>query len=182
MIKRSKVLSLAVFLLISHFTYSQVHSFDAGVRLQKTIGLYYENGITGQYNLSSRWVVGATYISSRLGSAINSNAIRQDNVMLSGAYLFRPSHSLKPFLRANAGYFNADYESDIFDGLSHSSAIASADAGLVYYFKNPLKINASLGYNAITGNGVKGAGTLYPVFFQTSLTWNFANPPIKCAN
>lgn len=179
MITRQFVISLILLVLIFKTSFCQVHSFDAGVRLQKTIGLYYENGITAQYNLTRRWVVGASYISSRFGSAIGSNAIRQDNLIVSGAYLFRPARSLKPFVRANAGYFNADYESDLFNDLTHSSAIASADAGLVYYLKNPLKINLSLGYNAITGTGTKGAGTLYPVFYQTSITWNLAKHESK---
>ena len=176
---RQSVISLTLLLFFFKASFCQVHSFDAGVRMQKTIGLYYENGITAQYNLTRRWVVGASYISSRFGSAIGSNAIRQDNLMISGAYLFRPDRSLKPFVRANAGYFNADYESDLFNGLSHNSAIVSADAGLVYYLKNPIKINLSLGYNAITGTGNDGAGTLYPVFYQTSVTWNFARPETK---
>ena len=160
--------------LLAGSSNAQVHSFDAGLRFQKSAGLYYENGLTGQYQLTNRWVIGASYISSRLGSAISSNAIKQDNMILSGSYLFRPGKSLKPFMRANAGYFMADYGDAMFDDLPQSSAIASADAGLVYSFKNPLKINFSLGYNAITGSGDEGAGTLYPIFYQTSITWNFA--------
>lgn len=173
-IRLSILAILCTALLAGNKAEGQVHSFDAGLRFQKSAGLYFENGLTGQYHLSNRWVLGASYISSRLGSAIGSNAIRQDNLMLSGSYLFRPGKSLKPFVRANAGYFMADYEDELFGDLPQSSAIASADAGLVYSFKSPLKINLSLGYNAITGSGDQGAGTLYPIFYQTSVTWNFA--------
>jgi hypothetical protein len=50
--------------------------------------------------------------------------------------------------------------------------LASLDAGLAYQFKSPLKINFSVGYNAISGDGLDSPGTLYPVFLQSSITWN----------
>ena len=166
------ILALVIFLLLDKRSYSQVHAFDVGLRFQKTQDLYFENGITAQYHLNRRWAIGSSYYTSRLGSAISSNAIKQDNFILSAAYFFRPDRILKPFIRANTGYFTADYESKIFESLIHTSALASADAGLVYQFKIPLKLSLSLGYNAITGRGDAGAGTLYPVFYQTSITWN----------
>lgn len=175
-----KVLVLIILLqFICQFSYSQIHTFDIGLRFQKTVDLYYENGISGQYQLTEHLAVGASYISSRLGSAIGSNAIKQDNFLLSGAWMFRKSKPFRPFVRANLGYFTADYESDVFKSLTNNSAIASVDAGLAYAFKTPLRLNLSLGYNAITGNGAKGAGTLYPVFLQTSILWNFAKRELK---
>lgn len=166
------ILTLVTFLLFDKRSYSQVHTFDVGLRFQKTQDLYFENGITAQYHLTKRWGLGSSYYTSRLGSAMSSNAIKQDNFILSAAYFFRPDRILKPFIRANTGYFTADYESEIFEKLTHTSALVSADAGLVYHFKIPLKLSFSLGYNAITGRGDAGAGTLYPVFYQTSITWN----------
>jgi hypothetical protein len=165
---------IIIFQLICQFSYGQVHTFEAGLRFQKTVDLYYENGISGQYHLTKRITLGASYLSSRLGSAFGSNAIKQDNFLLSGSWMFRPKKPLKPFLRANLGYFTADYESDTFKSLTNTSAIASMDAGLAYSFKSPLRLNLSIGYNAITGDGAKGAGTLYPVFYQTSIFWNLA--------
>jgi len=170
-----RTLGLIILLqLIGQFSFGQVHSFEAGLRFQKTVDLYYENGISGQYHLTKRIILGASYLSSRLGSAIGSNAIKQDNFLLSGSWMFRPKKPLKPFLRANLGYFTADYESETFKGLTNTSAIASMDAGMAYSFKSPLRLHLSLGYNAITGTGAKGAGTLYPVFCQTSIFWNLA--------
>lgn len=170
---------IIVFQLVCQFSFGQVHTFEVGLRFQKTVDLYYENGISGQYHLTNRITLGASYLSSRLGSAIGSNAIKQDNFLLSGAWMFRPKKPLKPFVRANLGYFIADYESDVFKSLTNTSAIASLDAGLAYTFKSPLRLNLSLGYNAITGNGAKGAGTLYPVFYQTSIFWNLAKRKLK---
>ncbi|HEY0056069.1 MAG TPA: hypothetical protein VGB63_11980 [Pedobacter sp.] len=169
----NKRTQLQILLLFSSATaFCQTHSIDAGIRLQKSVGLYYENGITAQYNFNKRWTGGISYVSSRLGSALGTNALKQDNFIISGGYHFRPSKSLKPFLRFNTGYFSADYESEIFETLPNSSLLASLDAGLAYQFKSPLKINFSVGYNAISGDGLDSPGTLYPVFLQSSITWN----------
>jgi hypothetical protein len=172
--KKNFILTLTLIFLSFVAAYSQLKSFDVGLRFQKTKDLYYENGLTVQYNLSARWVIGATYVSSRFGSAWHSYAIKQDNYFVSGSYLFRHHRSLRPFVRLNAGYFNADYESPIFRSLPHTSAIVSLETGLGYSFKCPLKLNLSLGYNAITGDGIDNAGTLYPLFYQLSTTWNIS--------
>jgi hypothetical protein len=168
-----KILLCIFIILIVNQSFAQLHTFDIGLKFQKTQDLYYENGLTAQYNLTSRWLIGASLITSRLGSAMGSNAIKQDNFLSSATYLFRSKKSLKTFVKGNLGYFNADYESDIFKNLTHSSAIVSTEAGLSYTFKNPLKVNLSIGYNLITGDGESGAGTLFPVFYQTSITYNF---------
>lgn len=149
---------------------------DVGVRFQKSIGLYTENGITAQYTnprlVSGRLYFGASYVTSRLGTALNSNAIKQDNFLATVSYYFRPNWLIRPVVKANVGYFKADYGDAIFDELPQSSLLASSELGLCYCPNFPLKINASIGYNLITGNGLSGPGTLYPVFVQTSITWN----------
>jgi hypothetical protein len=173
------VVLILIFLFSNKSSYSQLHTYDIGLKFQKTVDLYYENGVTGQYQFSKRILLGASYVTSRLGSAVSSNAIKQDNFTISGAYLFRPSKKLQPTIRLNTGYFVADYESDIFKNLTNSSAILALDAGLLYSFKSPLKLNFSIGYNAITGDGEQGAGTLYPVYFQTSVMWNLSKKKSK---
>lgn len=149
---------------------------DLGIRAQKTIGLYTENGITAQFAhtklANQRLYVGLTYVTSRLGTALHSNAIKQDNYLASVMYLFRPSWLIRPLVRLNAGYFRADYGSELFRDLPQSSLLASPEIGLCVCPRFPLKLNASVGYNLLTGDGVNGPGTLYPVFVQTSLTWN----------
>lgn len=151
-------------------------TLDVGLRLQKTLNLYHENGVTLQYTssgiLKNRLALGFNYVSSRLGSAIGSNALKQDNIFFSGTYLFRPQRTIHPFLRANAGWFRANYESEVFQNLDNSSPLLSAEFGLIVPTKTRLKTGASLGYNLITGSGTKGPGTLYPVFYQLSVTWS----------
>ena len=149
---------------------------DVGIRLQKTINLYAENGITTQYTntklISGRLYFGASYVTSRLGTALQSNAIKQDNFLVSATYYFRPNWIIRPFVKANVGYFMANYGADLFKDLPQTSLLASPEVGLCYYSRSPLKISGSIGYNLLTGNGLTGPGTLYPVFVQTSVTWN----------
>lgn len=149
---------------------------DVGIRVQKSVNLYYENGFTVQYSddalASERLYFGLSYVSSRLGSAIGSNALKQDNYLFSTSFFFRPNRLIRPLIRANIGYFIADIEEAFFDNIPDKSLLLSPEAGICLDPEFPLKFTASLGYNLITGDGIKGPGTLYPVFFQTSLSWD----------
>jgi hypothetical protein len=65
----------------------------------------------------------------------------------------------------------------MFDVLSRKSLLLSADIGLCFQTNTPLKVSTSLGYNFITGDGLSGPGTLYPLFYQLTISWNlFADP------
>jgi hypothetical protein len=159
-----------------HGALAQSSVLDVGVRLQKTVNLYSENGIAISYSdkglLADRLYFGASYATSRLGTAFHSNAIKQDNYLVSAAWYFRRGHVIRPFVRANGGYFSADYGEKIFDVLPRSSALLSSDMGFSFQTGLPVKIATSLGYNFITGNGLSGPGTLYPVFYQLTVSWN----------
>src|SRR5476651_917909 len=157
--------------------YAQSSVLDAGIRLQKAIGLYSENGFTLNYSNKNyspdKLYLGFSYYTSRLGTAYHSNAIKQDNYLLSAAWYFRHSKIIRPFTRLNVGYFSADYGSPIFDVLPSKSALLSADGGLCFQTHSPLKLSASLGYNFITGNGINNVpGTIYPFFYQLTASWN----------
>jgi len=148
-----------------------------GVRIQKTQKLYWENGFA--FDFTSPRIAdqsihfGVSYVTSRLGSATSSNAIKQDNFLVSSGYHFRNKKDLQPFTRLNIGYFHADYEEAVFDVLPNSSFLFSLDAGLSYEFKIPLTMNLSAGYNLISGNGSSGPGTLFPIFYQMSIYYTF---------
>jgi hypothetical protein len=149
---------------------------DMGLRFQKSVGLYYENGITAQYTgeklARQRLYFGLSYITSRLGTALSTNALRQDNILTSATFLFWPKSLIRPLVRGNLGYFTAYLGDSMFDDLPNKSLLASGEGGLCLCPDFPLKLYTSIGYNLITGNGIKGPGTLYPVFIQTSITWN----------
>jgi hypothetical protein len=144
-----------------------------GIRIQKAQKLYWENGFSLDYAspkiADSRIHFGISYVTSRLGSAIGSNAIKQDNYLFSVGYHFRHKKQLQPFIRLNTGYFHADYEDDIFNVLPNSAYLMSADAGLCYEFKIPLTVSLSAGYNLNSGSGSSGPGTLFPFYYQMSI-------------
>jgi hypothetical protein len=147
--------------------------FKVGFRIQKTQKLYWENGLTVDFTsakiLKSRLHLGVSYVSSRFGSAMGTNAIKQDNFLVSAGYFFRHQKKLQPFTRFNTGFFSADYESEIFDVLPNTALLLSVDAGFSYQFNAPITLQISTGYNINTGTGSNGPGTLFPVFYQLSL-------------
>lgn len=146
---------------------------NGGIRIQKAQKLYWENGFSFDFTspkiADSRIHFGASYVTTRLGSAMGSNAIKQDNYLFSTGYHFRHQKQFQPFARLNTGYFHADYEEAIFDVLPNNAFLFSIDVGLSYEFKIPLTASLSAGYNLNSGNGSSGPGTLYPVFYQMSI-------------
>jgi hypothetical protein len=144
-----------------------------GIRIQKAQKLYWENGFSFDYTspkiADSRIHFGVSYVTTRLGSAVGSNAIKQDNYLISAGYHFRHLKQLQPFIRLNTGYFHADYEEDIFNVLPNSAFLMSADTGLSYEFRGPFTVSLSAGYNLTSGNGTSGPGTLFPFYYQMSI-------------
>jgi hypothetical protein len=149
---------------------AQQSHIDIGIRSQKTFGLYLENGFLSQISFDSiannRLFLGIGFISSRMGSALGTNAIKQDNYQIWLSYYFKKDRKLQPFVSMNSGYFVADYEAEMFNVLDRSSMLLSAISGLEWTTPVQLKINMALGYNLISGNGLNGPGTLYPLFAQ----------------
>ena len=172
-----KLIALVLFVFLGWQTHASNHAWPGelkgGLRIQKAQKLYWENGFCFDYVspgiADSRIHFGASYVTSRLGSAIGSNAIKQDNYLISAGYYFRHQKQLQPFARLNLGYFHADYEEEIFDVLTNSAFLFPVDAGLTYNFSVPVSASLSAGYNFNAGNGTTGPGTLYPVFYQLTI-------------
>lgn len=168
---------LFVFLCSLSVAFANNDHVSLGFRFQHSINMYSENGITLQFTpknlLNDQLSFGVSYISTRFGSALNSNAIIQDNILLHSTYIFSSS-SLSPLIRLNTGYCFADYESSLFDEIDSSMPLFSLEAGARYEFDIPLKVQASLGYNLITSDGSTGIGTVYPLFVQCTLLWSFS--------
>jgi hypothetical protein len=175
-----QILFILFMVVIGRTAVAQSSVLDVGVRLQKDIGLYHENGIAISYSNKNhapdRLYFGFSYFTSRLGTALNSNAIKQDNFLVSAAWYFRQGHIIRPFIRGNVGYFSSDYPA-VFSVLPHQSMLLSADGGLCFQTHTPLKIATTLGYNAISGKGNNNTpGTLYPFYYQLTLSWNILKP------
>jgi hypothetical protein len=154
---------------------SQSQDLAVGLRFQKTEQLYWENGVgldyTSDFLLKKRIHLKMSYATSRLGSAMIGNAVRQDNILVGADWRFRSQKPLQIFAGLNTGFFHADMENSTFDALPHNSMLLSAETGLFYKFKFPLATSLSVGYNLITGDGVTGPGTLFPVFYQLSVLY-----------
>lgn len=151
-----------------------------GIVLQKTQNLYIENGIGLDYTcdrLSNKRVhLKGSYLSSRLGSAIGSNALKQDYFILGADYRFFSDKPLQLLAGLNTGLFTVDYEYSFFDDLPSTSLILAVETGLNYKFKQiPLSSSLTIGYNVRSGNGIDIPGSLFPVFYKLSLMYRFDN-------
>ena len=158
---------------------SATQTFNGGLRFEKAAGFYWYNGITAEYASQKIWKqnisLGFNFLSSRLGSAIASNAIPFYELDLSAIKYFRRGKSFRPLVRLNAGYAHANYGSDIFNSIPNHSLILSIEAGASYDFHFPIRIAITGGYNVLTGNGSTGLSTIFPVYAQCSVFYCFCN-------
>jgi len=163
---------LSVFVANSWSQSDEAYELGLGLRVQKTEQLYWENGFgadfTSDFLLNKRIHLKMSYVTSRMGSAFNTNAIKQDNFLIGADWRFMSDKSFQVFTGFNTGFFHADMENPMFNVLPHNSMLFSLEAGLSYKFKFPLAVNLSAGYNLINGNGVSTPGSLFPVFYQLS--------------
>jgi hypothetical protein len=166
-------------ILIPHTLSGQETSPDisAGIRIQKTHNLYFENGLTLDYSCHKLWDkrihLGFSYVTSRWGTAFHSNALKQDNYLATLQFNFRHEKRVVPIVRVNAGYFYVNLENPIFSDLPHTSALFSFESGILLNLKFPVKPVITFGYNLITGDGLSGPGTLFPLFYQLSISYKF---------
>ncbi|MCE2743432.1 MAG: hypothetical protein LW701_07685 [Fluviicola sp.] len=160
---------------ISYFSFAQDSTFslEAGIRCKKFTGFYWENGVTAEFNSEKiahkKITFGLNIVSSKLGSAIHSNALTTLETELSAIYYFRFSKDFQPLVRLNAGMAHVNYGSPIFDDLQNNAPLLSLEVGLSYKLPANLRVAISGGYNVFTGNGSKGLGTVYPIFGQFSV-------------
>ena len=164
-----------IVILLCSSTIMAGNSYKLGLRLQKTPNLYYENGLMLDFSsdklMSSKLHLGVGFVSSRLGSAMGSNALKQEEYLLSAGFIFRQGKMLNPIFKLNTGVFMLDTEFEIFSDLPDKSMLLSAELGVGYDINGPFDIATTIGFNLITGDGLSGPGTLYPVFFN--LTANY---------
>lgn len=157
--------------------FTKNYELNAGLVFQKAQKLYWENGIgadyTSDYLLQKKIHLKAAFVTSRLGSALGSNAIKQEEYIVGADWRFFPARPYQIFAGLNTGYFQAHYDDPKFDVLPSSSMLLQFESGLVYHFNFPISVAASFGYNFISGDGVKGPGTLFPVFYQLKAYYRF---------
>lgn len=174
-----KTTILAVFVFCSIVAHSQ--TFEVGVRIQKTQDMYWENGVSAQYSFANfkpnRFFVGFDYFTSRLGTAYKSNAIKQDNYLLSGSWLFNKNKQYHIVTRLNMGYFYSDLEEDIFKEIPNTSFLFSPEVGFKYNLKKiPLSLNLGVGYYIITAKDGYSPGTLQPLYYHFDIYYSIFKP------
>ncbi len=112
-------------------------------------------------------------ITSRLGSALNSNAIKQESYTIGADWRFFNSKAFQLSTGVNGGIFKADYEDIQFESLTNKSGLTQMEVGLHHQFNIPINLSASVVYNIINSDGTQGAGTLFPLSYQVKLYYRF---------
>lgn len=150
----------------------------AGLNFKKYNGLYWENGINSRlYYKKLGLTVGAIYETTLLGSAINSNALKQHSFSTfidKDINIYNEIIFLNP--RLNIGYFYVNYESAVFKELDNDTFTISPELVLrVFKAYNPMdnffNFELTMGYNLIHGNGQNGIGSLYPIYFRFNILY-----------
>lgn len=154
--------------------------FLIGFNFKKYNSFYWENGIQANYyNKKLHLTLGANFETTLLGSALNSNALKQYNfsLFIDREFALLPRTALKP--RLNLGYFYADYESNVFNKLNNSTFTISPELVIQItpgsIFSKKLQLEFSTGYNIIHGDGTNGLGTLYPLYYRMNILYQITN-------
>ncbi|PVX45463.1 hypothetical protein C8C85_1258 [Flavobacterium sp. 103] len=167
--KKTFVVSLILCTIIS-----QAQTLKLGGRFQKTQEMYWENGISAQYSFAkfkpNQFFIGFDYVTSRLGSAYNSNAIKQDNYIFSGSWQFNKNKPYHFVTRLNMGYFYSDLEEEIFNEIPNTAFLFSPEIGFTFNIPQvPVSLNFGTGYYIITEKEGYSPGTLQPLYFHLDI-------------
>lgn len=165
-----KKLFYIILIFVSSFVEGQSidtnHSISAGIRLKKYTGFYWVNGISGEFHstklLNNKLHLGLNIATSNLGTAFNSNALSTWETEISTIYFFRSSKKLNPIARFNLGFASVQID-DKYSSIPSRSFIASIETG-VNYSINSYSTRMFVGYNLLSGNGITGLGTIYPIY------------------
>ena len=171
--RKNLVTALLVFFSLTGIS----QNLDLGVRIQKTHGMYWENGLTAQYTIEKfkpdNFYVGFSYISSRLGTAMGTYALKQDNYIANAGWNF--GKKVKPFrvhARLNFGYFQAEQVSEIFKDVPRTAFLFSPEIGFKYTFSQlPITLNLGAGYYLLMDEEGTLPGTLQPLYYHLDITY-----------
>lgn len=171
--KPSKIAKTIAGLILALATFSAAQNCVAGVRVQKTFELYWQNGLELECRhaslLSEHLSLGLSVVSSRLGSAYGSNALKQEEYLFNTAWYFRTGKYVQPYAGLSAGWFWLDVENPAFSVIPHSAPLLALQGGCRWNFGSRFSLQTGLGYHLLTGDGLSGPGSLYPLFMRLSL-------------
>jgi hypothetical protein len=169
-----------IFFILIVLTYSTLfaqnkkeHNFSVGAIIEKTHYLYFENGIGANYSsenlFHNKLQLKTSYLTSRIGSALNSNALKHDYLIVGADWKFRITDNLDLPLGLNTGLYSVDYENEVFRNLPNKSVLFSIETGLKYDFNFPITVSLNIGYHLISGDGVSVPGSLFPLYYKLGL-------------
>lgn len=175
-----KRISRTVFVILGFFIsfHISAQKLNLGVKFQKTHTLYWENGITAQYSFENlrpdQFFIGLEILSSRLGSAINSNALKQDSYIGSLSYYLRNKKDFQIKTKMNIGFFNVQLRDERFKELPKSDLLLSPEIGVRYNLKNEaIVVDLGAGFNVGLKGGGESPGTLQPLFYNFTVYYAF---------
>lgn len=179
----NKYILIILVILFTKITFSQDSTSvktEIGIRTKKQVGFYWVNGLTAECS-TPKIAMGSLHFginitSSILGTAFRSNAIPTLETELSLIKYFRYRKSLQPITRLNFGFAKAFYGND-YSSIPSKSIVLSIETGLRYRLKNYLYASLYGGYNVITGNGINGLATIYPIYSGIGLNFFLATKP-----
>ena len=172
------ILLIVLIILIQPFTFCQdttnTVQLELGLRTKKYVVFYWVNGLSAEISThkiaSGSLHLGVNLASSSFGSAFRSNAIPTIETELAIIKYFRYTKSFQPITRLNLGYSKAFY-GEGFSNITSNSILCSIEAGFKYIIMKTVSVNIYGGYNILTGNGINGLGTIYPIYSGVSLNW-----------
>lgn len=99
-----------------------------------------------------------SYSTTRLSTALGSNALTEDRFQLGAGWYFRRARRISPYLGLNVGYtrFNREDE-ELFALLDNSAPILTLLAGAEVTVHPSLRANANVGYSHLQSS------TVYPL-------------------
>jgi hypothetical protein len=116
--------------------------------------------------------VGFDFVSSRLGTALKSNALKQDSYRLSAHWYFQKGKALRFSTGLSVGYFQADLEEKVFNELPSTAILLSPEIGITYSFdKQPFAAKLGTGYNIDLADEGVSPGTLQPLYYHLILSY-----------
>jgi hypothetical protein len=149
-------------------------SLNVGIKIQKSHLMYWENGISAQYSFKnfkpSQFYIGFEYLTSALGSALGSNALKQQRYLASAAWHFRKEKAFQIITKLNTGFFHVNLESEIFQDLPKNAFLLSPEVGLCYHFTQlPVAVQLGGSWNLNFAKEGYSPGTLTPLSYHLAI-------------
>lgn len=149
-------------------------TWHIGPVMRKYTGFYWLNGAGAEFHPQSlrkyNCLLGVTLVHSNLGTNLLAKAIPTFNFEIAAIKKFKLTHFLAARVALHGGYAHANYGHATFEKIANQAPLVGLDFGMDYKHKQWLAV-ATLGYQGISGTGVKGLATVFPVYLQIKVLY-----------